>query len=184
MARSARSVLLIVVVTALASVSGRAAAVCGRAPSPAPRSPSAQPAFVGRMLSAVAGGTNGTRYLFDVETVQSGEVTDPADVDISVITYGRDASGRVATVGSSAGAIAPPQEGARYRVEAYVGRPNGERRLFIGECGGSLQFLAPPSRGLPMRPVIATSVAAALALAVLLRLRASSVIRPPVQTGV
>jgi hypothetical protein len=36
----------------------------------------------------------------------------------------------------------PLQAGARYRVTAYIGEPNGERHFYATQCGGSLELIS------------------------------------------
>ena len=165
---------MLVVCVILASATGGAAeASCAGPPPGVTPKPFDAPLFVGRLVSRVGEGTVGTLFAFDVESVRRGVIPKRAVVDIDVAQYFRRPDGEI-IVSSSTGSIEPLHIGARYRVEAYVGHPAGEPRMFINECGGSLRSLPPLAGGASWGSVLSVLISALLLLAAALGLRRRS----------
>jgi hypothetical protein len=97
-------------------------------------------AFHGRLVREAGQGTAGTLYEFTVESVDRGNVTAPAIVDIDVDREVTGPSGERLRQTSSESIGAAPVPGRRYHVEAYVGTyAPGAPRLFLNGCGGKLE---------------------------------------------
>lgn len=119
---------------------GTAAASCA---APHPLTPPTT-IFTGRLVGEAGQGAVDTLFEFTVDSVERGDVSGHAVVNISVDQRVRTPNGKVVWRSFSNSIGPPPLAGAAYRVEAYRAGPGGDPRLlFVNACGGSLSLLAP-----------------------------------------